>query len=116
MHIMERFNAEEIDFAFPTQTLHMAGDEKRPLTVGQRWVSEEESFSPSANLAQAAALGAQTAQSPQTAVSDSVRPQVNDADLLKPRADGKPSETPLEDDVLHGRDEKEANDEEDTQH
>jgi MscS family membrane protein len=116
MHIMERFNAEEIDFAFPTQTLHMAGDEKRPLTVGQRWVSEEESFSPSANLAQAAALGAQTAQSPQTAVSDSVRPQVNDADLLKPRADGKPSETPLEDDVLHGRDEKEVNDEEDTQH
>jgi MscS family membrane protein len=116
MHIMERFNVEEIDFAFPTQTLHMAGDEKRPLTVGQRWVSEEESFSPSANLAQAAALGAQTAQSPQTAVSDSVRPQVNDADLLKPRADGKPSETPLEDDVLHGRNEKEVNDEEDTQH
>jgi MscS family membrane protein len=39
---MERFNAEGIDFAFPTQTLHMAGDEKRPLDVGQRVVSKEE--------------------------------------------------------------------------
>jgi MscS family membrane protein len=33
--IVERFNAEAIDFAFPTQTLHLAGDEKRPLSVGQ---------------------------------------------------------------------------------
>ena len=31
MQIMERFNAESIDFAFPTQTLHLAGDEHRPL-------------------------------------------------------------------------------------
>jgi MscS family membrane protein len=42
IQIMERFNAEGIDFAFPTQTLHMAGDEKRPLDVGQRVVSKEE--------------------------------------------------------------------------
>jgi MscS family membrane protein len=35
LQIMERFNAEGIDFAFPTQTLHLAGDEHRPLTVGQ---------------------------------------------------------------------------------
>ncbi len=40
--IMERFNAEGIDFAFPTQTLHLAGDDKRPLEVGQRAVSREE--------------------------------------------------------------------------
>ncbi|VGO16644.1 Low conductance mechanosensitive channel YnaI [Pontiella desulfatans] len=32
--IKERFNAEGIDFAFPTQTLHLAGDNKRPLTIG----------------------------------------------------------------------------------
>jgi MscS family membrane protein len=36
IQIMERFNSEGIDFAFPTQTLHVAGDEKRPLTVGDR--------------------------------------------------------------------------------
>jgi MscS family membrane protein len=36
LQIMERFNAEGIDFAFPTQTLHVAGDEKRPLDVGIR--------------------------------------------------------------------------------
>ncbi len=50
---MERFKAEGIDFAFPTQPLHMAGDDKRPLTVGKRWVSEEEIFFPSAVLSQA---------------------------------------------------------------
>lgn len=64
MQIMERFNAEGIDFAFPTQTLQMAGDDKRPLTVGQRWVSKDETFSPSAILAQAAALGAQAVRPP----------------------------------------------------
>lgn len=36
MQIMERFNAEGIDFALPTQRLHLAGDEQRPLTVGQK--------------------------------------------------------------------------------
>jgi MscS family membrane protein len=34
--IIERFNAEGIDFAFPTQTLHFADDEKRPITIGYR--------------------------------------------------------------------------------
>jgi len=43
VQIKERFNAEGIDFAFPTQTLHLAGDEKRPLNIGQRPISEEES-------------------------------------------------------------------------
>ncbi len=42
IQIMERFNAEGIDFALPTQTLHLAGDDKQPPTFGQRVVSEEE--------------------------------------------------------------------------
>ena len=29
--IMQRFNAEGIDFAFPSQTMYLAGDSKRPL-------------------------------------------------------------------------------------
>jgi MscS family membrane protein len=77
LQIMERFNAKGIDFAFPTQTLHLAGDDKRALTVGQRWVSNDESFSPSAILAQAAALGAQAIQTSQTSASDAVRPLVH---------------------------------------
>jgi hypothetical protein len=36
MQIMERFNAEGIDFAFPTQTLYLAGDSKRPFSQGQQ--------------------------------------------------------------------------------
>lgn len=32
--ILNRFNQEGIDFAFPTQTLYLAGDQKRPLTWG----------------------------------------------------------------------------------
>jgi MscS family membrane protein len=42
VRIKKRFNAEGIDFAFPTQTLHLAGDEKRPLNVGQRPISDGE--------------------------------------------------------------------------
>ena len=32
--VLRRFNEEGIDFAFPTQTLYLAGDPSRPLTVG----------------------------------------------------------------------------------
>ncbi len=32
--IIRRFNEAGIDFAFPTQTLHLAGDPKRPLNMG----------------------------------------------------------------------------------
>ncbi|TVQ03977.1 MAG: mechanosensitive ion channel family protein [Balneolaceae bacterium] len=32
--IFRRFNEEGIDFAFPTQTIHLAGDSKRPLNIG----------------------------------------------------------------------------------
>ncbi len=59
--IMERFNAEGIDFAFPTQTLHLAGDEKRPLNVGQRWVPEAEQHSAAAPFVPAVALDAHSA-------------------------------------------------------
>ena len=34
LQILERFNAAGIDFAFPTQTLHLAGAPSRPLDVG----------------------------------------------------------------------------------
>jgi len=34
MQILERFNDAGIDFAFPTQTVHLAGDPSRPLEVG----------------------------------------------------------------------------------
>jgi len=33
LNILEKFNAEGIDFAFPTQTLIVTGDQKHPLTV-----------------------------------------------------------------------------------
>ncbi|MBW2608739.1 MAG: mechanosensitive ion channel family protein [Deltaproteobacteria bacterium] len=32
--VFRRFSEEKIDFAFPTQTLYLAGDPSRPLTVG----------------------------------------------------------------------------------
>lgn len=34
--IFRQFNEEGIDFAFPTQTIHLAGDKKRPVDVGLR--------------------------------------------------------------------------------
>lgn len=34
LEILNRFNSEGIDFAFPTQTLHLLGDEKHPLNIG----------------------------------------------------------------------------------
>lgn len=34
--VFRRFNEERIDFAFPTQTLYLAGDPSRPLGVGAR--------------------------------------------------------------------------------
>ena len=37
--VFRRFNKEGIDFAFPTQTLYLAGDPLRPLTVGASVVS-----------------------------------------------------------------------------
>jgi len=34
--LFRRYNEAGIDFAFPTQTIHLAGDENRPLTIGVR--------------------------------------------------------------------------------
>jgi len=48
MQIIERFKAEGIDFAIPAQRLHLADDDKRPLTIGKRWVSKEDALSDSA--------------------------------------------------------------------
>ena len=97
VQIMERFKAEGIDFAFPTQRLHLAGDEKRPLTVGQRWVSEEENLSHGALLAQAAALGAETVLTGQGSASESVRPQPREFVGPPPQADQKLADAPPED-------------------
>ncbi|MGF1634869.1 MAG: mechanosensitive ion channel family protein [Phycisphaerae bacterium] len=36
LRVLERFNAAGLDFAFPTQTLYLAGDTKRPLNLGVR--------------------------------------------------------------------------------
>jgi len=33
--VFQRFNEEGIEFAFPTQTLFVAGDPARPFTVGK---------------------------------------------------------------------------------
>ncbi len=38
MNILKRFNEAGIDFAFPTQTVYLAGDENRPLNIG--WHSD----------------------------------------------------------------------------
>lgn len=39
--LFRRFNEEGIEFAFPTQTLYLAGDESRPLTLGVRNLNPE---------------------------------------------------------------------------
>ena len=94
MQIMERFNAEGIDFAFPTQTLHLAGDEHRPFTVGQKWVSKEETVSPSAIPAEAAMPGIR---------SSGMAPPSRSLDP-KPQIPGDLTDAPLEDEVLHDDD------------
>ena len=40
LEILRRFNEEGIEFAFPTQTLFMAGDPNRPLTLGSSEVEK----------------------------------------------------------------------------
>jgi MscS family membrane protein len=102
IQLMERFNAEGIDFAFPSQTLHLAGDDQRPLTVGQQWESKEEAISPSTILAQAAALGAQAAQISQTSVSDVLRAEAKQEDPSEPESGGDLTDTPIEGKLLHG--------------
>ncbi len=43
--IFRRFNEEGIDFAFPTQTIHLAGDKKRPLNIGLDQLKEAQNQS-----------------------------------------------------------------------
>jgi MscS family membrane protein len=86
IQIMERYKAEGIDFAFPTQTLHLAGDDKRPLTV-------------------AADAAAQTAE---TSASEALKPEANKSTSSEPIDPGEPTDAPVEDEVLHSGDEGET--------
>ena len=97
MQIMERFDTEGIDFAFPTQTLHLAGDEKRPLTIGQRWESEGSNFTPNAMVAQAAAFGAQTVLAQQVSASESLRPTSKPGNPADRGVEGELTDAPIED-------------------
>ncbi len=107
VQIKERFEAEGIDFAFPTQTLHLAGDEKRPLNVGQRWVSDEDSSSQGVLLAHAAALGAQTVLTRQVPASESVRPQPKEFVGPLPLAEDKSTGAPADNEFSQGSEEGE---------
>ena len=100
VQIMERFNAEGIDFAFPTQTLHLAGDDKRPLTVGQRRVSEDEYSPHGAVLARAPAGGAQLSLADRVPASEAARPEPREFVGPLPKADRQPTNAPMEDDLL----------------
>jgi MscS family membrane protein len=42
MQIVERFENEGISFAFPTQTLYIAADEKRPFGSAPPWGSDDD--------------------------------------------------------------------------
>jgi MscS family membrane protein len=103
MQIMERFNAEGIDFAFPTQTLHLAGDEHRPLTVGQKWVPAEEVVSPGTIHKKEAMSGVRT---------PGMEPPSRSLDP-KPMAVGDLTDAPFENEVLHDKDSGEEGDADD---
>jgi MscS family membrane protein len=87
MQIMERFNAEGIDFAFPSQTMYLAGDSKRPLNLGQQ---------PSSPPAIATPSGA------------GVSSQASAAARPVPSSAGKTGDATIEDGLLHSEDEGEA--------
>ncbi|MGI9265633.1 MAG: mechanosensitive ion channel family protein, partial [Gammaproteobacteria bacterium] len=106
LQIMERFREEGIDFAFPTQTMHVAGDDKRPLNVGQYRASR------GADLSQDA-LPAQRALTDQPPASESARPSARENIGLPLDAEEEPSDAPLEDDLMHGSDGRAPDDGED---
>lgn len=103
MQIMERFETEGIDFAFPTQTLQLVGDDKRRLTIDQRWESEEGNQTPNALAAQAA-FEAQTVQDQNASASNEVRPEPNSKPVEEVLEDvhGELTDAPIEDEVMHG--------------
>jgi MscS family membrane protein len=89
MQIMERFNAEGIDFAFPSQTMYLAGDNKRPLNLGQQ------PLPPATTTVPAAAA---------------VSSPVNTAARPVPARAAKSGDASIEEELLHGEDEGEAGD------
>jgi len=91
--IIERFNAEGIDFAFPSQTLYHAGDDKRPVTLNQRWISEDEIVSSNAVPSQAAGNDKKAIQANQS-VRQSVRSNL--------QSHGDKTNAPLEDECIEG--------------
>jgi len=107
VQIMERFGQEGIDFAFPTQTLHLAGDEKRPLTVGQKWAGEQEDTAPMNWLSQAAAIGAQSAMGNVSfaSASEAMKPEAGPVTPPKTTESGDLTNAPVEDDLIDGGDE-----------
>ena len=91
--IIERFNAEGIDFAFPSQTLYHAGDDKRPVTINQRWISEDEIVSSNAVPSQAEGNDKKASQANQS-VRQSVRSNL--------QSHGDKTNAPLEDECIEG--------------
>jgi MscS family membrane protein len=81
--IMERFNAEGIEFAFPSQTMYLAGDNNRPLNLNQTPL-------PSQAVATRAAKSVSTqGSSPGSAVTAKTE---------------KRSDADIEQELLHGKD------------
>jgi MscS family membrane protein len=97
LQIMERFRKEGIDFAFPTQTLHVAGDDKRPINGGQYQASRGGDQSQDALAAQSTLIN-------QPAASQSARPQARGNVGLPFDAGEELTDAPLEDDLMHGDD------------
>jgi MscS family membrane protein len=91
MQIIERFKAEGIDFAIPAQRLHLADDDKRPLTIGQRSISKEAAINDNEVSGQEATLDAQAEQSTPMPEGESVPSQANEAGLSEPKAVEQPT-------------------------
>ena len=85
IQLMERFNAEGIDFAFPSQTLYLAGDSKRPINPGPP-------SSPPRATTTAESSPASTTTRPIPAMAE------------------KSSDAAIEEELLHGDDEGESSD------
>ena len=104
MQIMERFNAEGIDFAFPTQTLHIAGDDNRPLTVGTHAVSPDmpvDSF----RGALPSSPPSVTVDSPYSSQSGDFLTRERDGKKINAApVEGELTDAPIEDELLDGED------------
>ncbi|WOO40839.1 mechanosensitive ion channel family protein [Rubellicoccus peritrichatus] len=102
VQIMEQFNAEGIDFAFPTQTLHLAGDPNRELSVGTHWETDEKGQSAINLFSQAAAFGAQSALGNVSfaTASDEIRPENRQLNPEKENKSGDTSDAAIEDDIV----------------